>query len=83
MLDLDKGVEFKVKFEGKEISLREPTAKEVKDLADSQSKDGEVDFEKMFGFLEMIGMPEGSCERLGINQLNSLVDGVTGALKKK
>jgi hypothetical protein len=82
-IDLGQNVAYKVKIDGKEYELREPSVKDVMHFQESM-KDGEQEsVSKTISFISDLGLPLEVCENLGLSKLKKLVDSLVGELNEK
>jgi hypothetical protein len=79
VIDLGEDVKIKVKYKGKEYSLREPMVEEVEALS---GENGMANF-KAVDFLSKLGMPADVLNKMPMSKVKGLVEGLTDMLLKK
>ncbi len=77
-IDLGDEIQIKVKFKGKEYTLREPTVGECENLKETESASLDVP-----GFLSTLGMPAEIVKGMGLSKARALVEGLMDLVTKK
>lgn len=81
-IDLGSTISYKVKFNGKEYSLSEPSVKDVMAFQ-KEMKDDTENIAHTINFMSKLGLPSEVCESLGVGKLKILVEKITGDMQEK
>lgn len=78
-IDLGQDVAFKVKYNSKEYTLREPTVKETVAFRDV----GNEDQYAVLKFISSLGLPLEVAEAMPISKIKKLIEALVGAVQEK
>ena len=81
-IDLGSSVVYKVKLNGQEYSLKEPSVKDIIGFQ-KEMKDDKENIAHTVNFINKLGLPKDICEDLGLAKLKMLVEKITGELQEK
>ena len=83
-IDLGSSAVFKVLVNGREIELREPLTKELKEMASKMKEVGDENSDQVFvDFVVKLGMPKDVADSLGAIRLKKMSEGILGGLSEK
>lgn len=82
-IDLGNEIVYTVKIGSQSFEMREPSALEIEEFKRSVDAQGESTITPAIELVVKLGLPKENAEKLGLQKLNKLLEGLTGDLQKK